>query len=57
MLIEFLVVALILYLIDSYIPMEGAFKVVFHIICVALAIYFLLALFNVSLPDFPNRLR
>jgi hypothetical protein len=57
MIIEFLVVAVVLYLVDAYVPMQAAFKTVFHIACVVIAIYYLLAIFGVALPHLPNTLR
>ena len=56
MLLEFIFVALVLWLIDSYVPMTAPFKAVFHVGCLIIAIYFLAALFGLASPIAVRRL-
>jgi len=51
MLLEFIFVAIVLYLVDAYVPMQSAFKTIFRIGCVIVAIYYLGLLMGVSLPS------
>ena len=50
MIVTFIFFAIVAYLVDQYVPMQGIFKTVFHILCVVLAIYFLAAILGVPMP-------
>lgn len=53
MLIEFIVIAIILYLISAYIPKPGPFQTVFYVVCVIIAINYLCLFLGKSAGPFP----
>lgn len=46
--VELIILGIIAYLVDRFVPMQEAFKVVFRIVCVAVAILLLLSIFGYS---------
>lgn len=50
MLIDLILIGILLYVVNTYVPMDSTIKSIFNLVVVILVIFWLLGLFGVRLP-------